>query len=171
MKARSDEQMRSFLQENSIPITECGCRIWLNGTDKDGYGQTWFQGRNIRAHRLSYLLNKGPLHPDQVVMHSCDIPSCINPEHLSPGTSIENTSDRHRKGRTNVAHGDAHYMRRSRFVRAGEKCPTVKLVESDVLQIRELFAQGHNQSQLAQRFSVSRTCISAIVTRRNWSHI
>jgi hypothetical protein len=171
MKPRTDAEIIDFLNSKSEFISETGCQIFLGGLNKDGYGQTWYQGKNITTHRLSYKLHKGELKDGLVIMHTCDMPSCINPNHLNQVMQSINNDDKMIKGRHKVASGDDHYMRINRFTRAGEKCPTVKLKEQQVLEIRKLFADGLNQSLISSIFSISRTCVSAIVTRRNWKHI
>ena len=171
MHAKSDSEMLQFLAENSMPVPEAGCHIWLGGVDNDGYGQTWFRGSNVRAHRVAYLLNIGPLDPGMVIMHRCDTPPCINPKHLLQDTSQANTADRDVKGRHTVARGDQHYMRRTRFVRGGEKAPTAKLTEEDVIEIRRLLSLGVRQADIAAQFSVSRTCVSGIATKRLWTYL
>lgn len=154
-----------------MPVPEAGCHIWLGAIDADGYGQIGFMGRNMRAHRVSYLLNVGELEPGMVIMHRCDTPACINPSHLLQGTSQANTADRDKKGRHRVPRGDEHYMRRTKFVRGGEKCPTAKLSERDVWEIRRLLSSGARQADVAVQFSVSRTCISGISTKRLWTYL
>ena len=171
MRAKSDSELRQFLADNSMPVPEAGCHIWLGALDADGYGQVGFRGKNMRAHRVSYLLNVGPLEPGMVIMHRCDTPACINPKHLLQDTSQANTADRDAKGRHTVARGDQHYMRRTRFIRAGEKAPTAKLTEPKVIEIRRLLSLGIRQADIATQFSVSRTCISGISTKRLWTYL
>jgi hypothetical protein len=75
-----------------------GCWLWTKYIYPTGYAQMSFRCRQWRAHRLMYMVAKGPvgnLH----VMHSCDVRNCINPEHLSLGTNEENIHDALRKGR------------------------------------------------------------------------
>lgn len=68
-------------------------------SDKDGYKFFNYQGKEWRAHRLAYTFAHGPISEDMVVMHSCDNPSCCNPEHLSAGTPKDNTQDMLSKNR------------------------------------------------------------------------
>lgn len=81
-----------------------GCWLWTASTDRDGYGKFQYpgpDGRQIhqRAHRYAYELFVGPIPDGLVVMHSCDTPSCVNPNHLDIGTPLENNDDKVAKGR------------------------------------------------------------------------
>lgn len=77
-----------------------GCWIWTGALNKWGYGIFgWEPGKKtMRAHRASYLLHKGDPGAAKV-MHGCDTPACVNPEHLSLGTQRHNMRDRAIKGR------------------------------------------------------------------------
>ncbi len=88
-----------ILSSKSEFITECGCQIWMGSVTSKGYG---FFGRNNRdcsAHRASWVLANGPIPRGLWVLHRCDIPACINPDHLFLGTAADNTADMIRKGR------------------------------------------------------------------------
>jgi hypothetical protein len=76
-----------------------GCWIWIKSKDEDGYGNAWHEGKKIAAHRLSFKLNVGDIPKGMFVCHTCDTPSCINPEHLFLGTPKDNTKDMINKGR------------------------------------------------------------------------
>jgi hypothetical protein len=76
-----------------------GCWVWQGWKRPDGYGTIRRGGRVLRVHRLAYERVHGPIADGLVVMHSCDNPPCINPEHLSLGTTVDNTLDATRKGR------------------------------------------------------------------------
>ena len=73
-------------------VTESGCWEFLGFTSRKGYGQLRFRGKNVKAHRLAHEAWIGPVPDELVVMHSCDNPPCINPEHLSAGTVLDNTA-------------------------------------------------------------------------------
>lgn len=79
------------------------CWEWQAVRDRDGYGRfkaTIYGVTTTKAHRFSHMLATGEILSDrQVVMHSCDNPSCVNPAHLSSGTVAENTRDMIAKGR------------------------------------------------------------------------
>jgi hypothetical protein len=84
-------------------VAESGCWEWngrqgvRNGTV---YGRVDDEQQVARlAHRIAYVKWVGPLDDDLVLMHRCDNPICINPEHLEPGTQAENLADMMQKGR------------------------------------------------------------------------
>lgn len=88
--------------QNYEPVPESGCWIWLGTTSWSGYGSLMFKGRHIRAHRASWELVNGPMPEDLQACHTCDIPSCINPAHIWPGTRSDNMKDAVRKGRCQI---------------------------------------------------------------------
>lgn len=76
-----------------MTIPESGCWIWMGTTTQKGYGRLMINYKTIRAHRLAYEVFKGPIPENILVCHQCDIPTCINPNHLFLGTSNDNIQD------------------------------------------------------------------------------
>ena len=75
-----------------------GCMVWTAYKDKDGYGLATVNNKRVRAHRVSYEMNYGPIPDGYYVLHKCDNPSCIDPEHLFTGTQKDNILDWKSKG-------------------------------------------------------------------------
>lgn len=73
------------------------CLLWTGAKSGAGYGQCGTACRGV--HRRSYELFVGPIPKGHMVLHKCDTPACINPEHLFTGTSRLNMLDKMAKGR------------------------------------------------------------------------
>jgi len=147
------------------------CWLWTGSFVTGGYGAFWHAGRSTTAPRFAWLLAHGPIPKGQSVLHRCDNPPCCNAErHLYLGTVVENVRDMHARGRE--ARAERHGRRTKPDLTArgsGHGCAV--LTEGDVLQIREEYAQGAMQLDLAGRFDVERSTIGAIVRRKTWRHI
>lgn len=66
------------------------CWIWLATIDRHGYGTFYMDGRNIPAHRASFLLAGHPIPSGLELDHLCRVRSCVRPSHLEPVTRAEN---------------------------------------------------------------------------------
>ena len=135
-----------------VAKSESGCWLWTAYRMKNGYGNFRTPSRHELAHRASYRMFKGELVDGLDVMHSCDNPGCVNPDHLSLGTRAENMADAKGKGRS--ARGGRHGMS--------------KLTEFDA---RIIIAAAEPQAKLAALFGVSQTAISNIRTGARWAHL
>lgn len=146
---RRDELERFMSHVN---VSDCGCWLWTAYRMKNGYGLFRYPDGHHLAHRVSHRLFIGPVPDGLDVMHSCDNPACVNPEHLSAGTRTDNMRDAVRKGR----------------MRRGESHGRAKLVDADVIAIRE---SSELQRVLALRYGVRQTTISKIKRGQKWSHL
>lgn len=139
-----------------------GCWEWVGLLNRGcGYGRHCYEGKDMKAHRLSYMIHH-PLtidlqeHPKLQVCHKCDNPKCVNPSHLWLGTHTDNMRDKQTKGRQSI----------------GEKHGSVKLTEQQVRDIREKYEKGNTtHRKLADEYGVSKSTISDIINRKNWAHI
>lgn len=111
-------------EDKVVIVTESGCWIWVACSDKDGYGKFQHEGKSIQAHRASYLIYKGEIPKGKLVCHSCDITSCVNPEHLFLGSHKDNIVDSVLKGR------------HSSLNQNGENGPNAKLTKEQADEIR-----------------------------------
>lgn len=81
-----------------VNVTET-CWLWTGATNNWGYGSFWNGSRNVAAHRWSYEKFVGPIPDGSFVLHSCDVPNCVNPMHLFLGDHLDNMADMVAKGR------------------------------------------------------------------------
>lgn len=132
-----------------ISVDPDNCWHWVGQKDARGYGIFGHKGRKLLAHRVSFEMASGVV-PDGVVMHKCDNPSCVNPDHLKLGTLRENIQDCVLKGR-NANKGGLN----------GSKA---KLSDEDVNAIRLRRDEGESYKELAKEFGVSMSWLS-ILTR------
>lgn len=128
------------------------CWLWLGALMPRGYGRMRLEGRDQYAHRCSLkLLRDIPVPDDKVVMHLCDNPRCVNPEHLRVGTQTDNMRDAASKGRTvNVSDW------------RGTRNPKAKLSAEDRATIERELQGGAALLPLARRFAVTKVRIRQI---------
>ena len=134
-----------------------GCWGWSGYIDPGGYASMWAGeelGRKtkMQAHRISWMLLKGPIPDGMLVCHICDNRSCVNPEHLFLGTDKENAADMVRKGRGNK----------------GEDINTAKLTADLIPKIR---ADGRKYRDIGKEYGVGKSVIFSIKHRLSWKHV
>lgn len=127
------------------------CWIWQAYTDQDGYGRFSLKGKKHRAHRVAVRID-GRQPDGKVVRHTCDNPSCVNPDHLRVGTQTDNIRDRDRKGRQARGRRNGH----------------AKLRPEDIRQIRK---SNRPSRVLAKIYGVSPSHIRMIKTYQCWTHL
>jgi hypothetical protein len=95
----------AWLEAKIEKIPEAGCWIWMGATRAFGHGVISNRPRpgNTYIHRLAWRLYRGHLPNELDVLHRCDVPQCVNPEHLFLGTKRDNALDMWRKGRGNTS--------------------------------------------------------------------
>jgi hypothetical protein len=142
---------------NKVQRTDT-CWTWTGALLRSGgYGAfgLWRGDRThcLRAHVLSYELTYGPIEEGQCVLHHCDNPPCVRPDHLFLGDRTINSEDKIAKGR----------------MRRGENRPNAKLTDAQVLEIRH---RVHDLIvTMAKEYGVSLALVDGIVTRRRWQHL
>ena len=143
------------------------CCIWTGYQKKDKYGLLMYQGRLEHAHRLAWVLTRGPIPPGLCVLHYCDNPPCV--VHLFLGTRADNNADKKRKGRHVSKYGDEHWTHQHPEVLArGEKHHGSKLTDDVVRRIRDSDLYDAAASRL---YGVTPGVIRLIRDRKAWKHV
>lgn len=91
------QRMEAF-EHKYIPEPNSGCWLWHGSCCRDGYGNFYDGKRVIGAHRFSWQAHKGVIPGGLHILHKCDTPSCVNPDHLFLGTHTDNMRDMTAKG-------------------------------------------------------------------------
>ena len=125
-----------------------GCWEWTGSRHPKGYGQiNRGDGRPEKAHRISWMKFRGPIPAGLHVLHRCDNPACVNPDHLFLGTNGDNMHDKQVKGR--------HHKQ--------------ILSTADVAEIRAAPRYARfSAAAFAERFGVTVSCIKQVRTRSSW---
>lgn len=132
------------------------CWVWTGGKLRD-YGCFHNRKGSNLAHRFSWELHFGPIPEEMLVLHKCDNPPCVNPEHLRLGTQADNVRDMISKGREVYA----------------SKLNGVKVIEIRKIasELRPKKSAAYVYALLAERYEVSADTVSRVVNKTRWQHI
>ena len=127
------------------------CWNWIKNTASGGYGfiTTPKSKKQTAAHRVAWELSNGPIPSDMDVLHSCDNPACVRPDHLFLGTAFVNTQDMCQKGRDSRK-GSTYRTARGPLIMA------VKEAERDFI-LKALEDHQGNRTRTAKFLGMSRT--------------
>lgn len=141
------------IEASSVKIPESGCWIWMKSLNHQGYGKTCLgKGTNLSAHRASYEEKYGKIPNGMMALHTCDVPSCVNPDHIFLGTQQDNMTDKVNKRRQ--ANGENHGMS--------------KLTKEQAFEAKY---GTEDASSLSKRFNCSSTIIRQIRSGIYWKHL
>lgn len=133
------------------------CWLWTASTAGKGYGQIKIPGtrKQIYAHRLSFLIHKGPIPDGADLRHTCDNPRCVNPKHLITGSRADNLGD--------MVARDRHLY--------GERNNQHRLTEEQVHGVFDLLEKGIPQSAIAKAMGIHQMTVSKIARGERWRHV
>jgi len=141
-----EKELKRFLPKINKQNTTCW--EWKAALNKWGYGIFYHHNKMRGAHRVSYEHFIGNIENDLCVLHKCDNPKCVNPNHLFLGTHQDNSDDKHQKKRGNNVKGEQH--------------PNAKLTNENVAEIKASLKHRGDQARLARKFSVDKNVIHLI---------
>ncbi len=118
------------------------CWLWQGPLNEKGHGYLSINNKFCYAHRVVWELSRKQILPGLTwIERMCKNNACCNPRHL----------------RVNSFRGGGH--------------PGSKLIESDVIDIYNLYMAGQSQSQIANKYHIGRKTIGRIVNRETWRHV
>lgn len=129
-----------------------GCWTWLRSAKRSGHATMTVSRRTVLAYRVAFEVWVGPIPAGSWVLHRCDNPRCIRPDHLELGDQAKNMADCALRGRT----------------ARGERNGQSKLTVDDAGKIRQLHSGGWTRDRLARLFGVSPSSIGRIVKGEAW---
>lgn len=145
-----------------------GCWEWVASCHPDGYGRFG----SDRAHRVSWRVNNGAIPNGLCVLHKCDNPRCVRPDHLYLGTKKDNARDREERCRGNHAVGVRNGRRIHPELSQGENNGRAKLREGDVRNLLQAhFKQGRRKADLAREYGISKVTVGRIVSGKLWPNV
>ncbi|HEY1294713.1 MAG TPA: HNH endonuclease [Chloroflexota bacterium] len=157
-----------------------GCWLWTAARQRNGYGKIGagtHDAGTLLAHRVAWELVNGPIPNGLCVLHRCDNPPCVRPDHLFVGTIKNNAQDMARKGRgvlqqhpERAARGTRNgaHTRPEKVLR-GQRVGTSKLTWAEVERMRDEHRAGVRIADLARAFGVSWSNVKWIVTGKHWN--
>lgn len=155
-KPRASRPLGERLEECIARDELTGCWIWIGNIGTNGYGRISVDNKLQSVHRVAYEFYRGQIPPGLVLMHTCDVRCCINPDHLVPGTKLENTADMMAKGRNKW------------WSRPGASNPAAKVSEDVVRHIR---AWTMTAEAYAEMYGLNRTTVSRIRNGHTWTNV
>ena len=135
-------------------VTGCWELVSHKGVGRVGYANMRRNNKPMKAHRFAYETFVGPIPAGLYVLHHCDNPKCVNPDHLFLGTLADNSRDMVLKGRQ----------------ASGEKNGRAKLNAEQVSAIRARASIGENRHSLSRRFGVCCRTIGRIIEGDIWTN-
>lgn len=146
-----------FVAKFWVKVSEdkSGCWIWTGRTLPFGHGQTTFGGKLQLTHRIAWQLIHGEIPDGKCILHLCDNPACVRPDHLFLGTKSDNNTDRANKGRN--------------APKSGEMNGRAKLTWDDVRIIRSRYNSGTAKvKDIINEYKIGKSTFWHIIRNETW---
>lgn len=143
------------------PCPNTGCHFFAGSCTEYGYGSFHFftkegDRKTTTAHRFSYMHYKGEIPDGMFVCHTCDVPACVNPDHLYLGTPQDNMDDK---------------VERNRQTK-GVDCKLSKITEIDVVEIRQKLKEGIlSKTEIGRQHGIKYGAVRFIELGKNWGWV
>lgn len=135
------------------------CWLWMSTTHSNGngfrYGYFRYGNKNVRAHRMSWIIQNGFIPDGKCICHTCDNPQCVNPSHLFIGSRLDNMRDAKVKNR--LATGEKHGRAKLNWVIVGR-----------IRKICQAGRSGGGIDAMARKFNIARSTIYKIMRNQTW---
>ena len=150
------EEFNSWFDTNLV-VNDSGCLEWVGCKLSSGYGIVRIAGKNVRSHIIALERKLGrKIVSGMLACHSCNNPSCCNPDHLREGTTQDNMNDKVFSDRQTK----------------GESNGNSKLTVDQVIEIRN---RKQNETitneTLGEIYGVKKACIAKILRKEKWVHV
>lgn len=150
--------------------TSSDCWLWT-GARVRGYGQfSLGDHQRVYSHRFSYSLAYGPILDGLNVLHHCDNPPCVRPDHLFLGTDLDNMQDKVAKGRAATGARNGVHTHPERVTR-GEASHRARMTVAQVLEARQRRASGEKVVSIAHDLGVSLSGLYQALGGNSWRHL
>lgn len=138
-------QLSRFLSRHKVNAVS-GCWEWQGTSDSIGRGLFKMRPHpgNLIASRVAWTIHRGPIPPTLRVLHHCDNPACVNPDHLFLGTCRDNTRDMMKKGRN------------------GHRDPSISMQIAASIK-RDHSQHGLSMTQLAAKYGTSKSTAHRVI--------
>lgn len=158
--------MNAFIEKHShkiIQLSDCGCMIWMGAIDGGGYGISYSgkkspAGHNIPegAHRLAYRAEIGTIKARAHILHWCDVPQCVNPDHLFIGNQASNMADMAAKKRSCI----------------GSRHGRSTMSEATAIKLRaEYIFRKVTYRDLAEKYCLNPSAVAAVVRGASFKYL
>lgn len=156
------ERAFNYFRKAPFATNENGCRLWTKSITTGGYGtvpvhiRMTNKDRRFAAHRLAWMIERGPIPDDMFVCHKCDEKLCCNVDHLFLGTEEDNRMDMYRK--------DRHPK--------GEQNGMSVLSNREAAEVKWLLAFSNmTLREIGKRYGISHKTVGAIKQGRTWLRV